>query len=154
MRNQSPRRRRRSKSTSFRRPRLHGDSGVLMDNPVLSGSTALPRRAFLRLCGAVSVLGAGLPPGCRKLRGQFVVGFSQMANVGAWRLAETNSLRQEAERRHPAYDLIVTDAQDSTAKQIGDVEDLVARRVHALLIAPRDYDGLEPALDAAARARI
>jgi ABC-type sugar transport system substrate-binding protein len=77
-----------------------------------------------------------------------------MANVGAWRLAETNSLRGEVRRRGSEYELVVTDAQDSTAKQISDVEDLVARRTDALLIAPREYEGLEPAFEAAARARI
>jgi ABC-type sugar transport system substrate-binding protein len=118
------------------------------------GVDDLARRTVLRFCGLASLLGTAGAAGCRKARGRFVVGFSQMANIGAWRLAETNSLRREAERRSPEYDLIVTDAQDSTAKQIGDVEDLVARRVEALLVAPRDYDGLEPALEAAGRARI
>ncbi len=117
-------------------------------------ANALSRRGFLGGCGAASLAGMALPVGCRKARGRFVVGFSQMANVGAWRLAETGSLRKEAQRRYPEYDLIVTDAQDATAKQIGDVEDLVARRVDALLVAPRDYDGLEPGLEAAARAHI
>jgi ABC-type sugar transport system substrate-binding protein len=113
------------------------------------------RRAFLRsTLGAAAALGGGLV-GCRSVRRtRFVVGFSQTANVGAWRLAETNSLRQEAQRRRNEYALVVTDAQDSTAKQIGDVEDLVARRADALLVAPREYDGLEPAFEAAARARI
>jgi ribose transport system substrate-binding protein len=76
-----------------------------------------------------------------------------MANVGAWRIAETNSMRAAAAER-PGVELIVTDAQDSTAKQVGDVEDLVARRVDALFIAPREYDGLEPALEAARRGRV
>jgi ribose transport system substrate-binding protein len=34
------------------------------------------------------------------------------------------------------------------------VEDLIARRVSALFIAPREYDGLEPALESAAHAKI
>lgn len=91
--------------------------------------------------------------GCRRRRARVVVGFSQMANVGAWRIAETNSLREEAAKR-PGWELIVTDAQDSTAKQIGDIEDLVARRVDALFIAPREYYGLEPALEAARHGRV
>lgn len=91
--------------------------------------------------------------GCRKPRAPVTVGFSQMANVGAWRIAETTSMREEAARR-AGHELIVTDAQDSTAKQIGDVEDLVARRVDALFIAPREFEGLEPALEAAARRRV
>jgi galactofuranose transport system substrate-binding protein len=102
---------------------------------------------------AFTIMG-GWTGACRQRRGRYLVGFSQMANVGAWRLAETNSMRAEAARRGAQYDLVVTDAQDSTAKQIGDIEDLVARRADALVIAPREYDGLEPAFEAAARARI
>jgi ribose transport system substrate-binding protein len=111
---------------------------------------------MLRMCGvaAPAIGAAALAGACRQRRTRFLVGFSQMANVGAWRLAETNSLRDEARRRRNQYDLVVTDAQDSTAKQVGDIEDLVARRADALLVAPREYDGLEPAFEAAARARI
>ena len=75
-----------------------------------------------------------------------------MSAPGGWR--RPGACARKPERRYPEYDLIVTDAQDATAKQIGDVEDLVARRVDALLVAPRDYDGLEPGLEAAARAHI
>src|SRR3954471_15540348 len=111
------------------------------------------RRALLR-SALSSTLAGSLPVlGCRRRRGN-AVGFSQMANVGAWRIAETNSMRKAAAGAPLVDELLVTDAQDSTAKQIGDVEDLIARRVQALFIAPREYDGLEPALEAAARARI
>ena len=62
--------------------------------------------------------------GCRRRRPRVLAGFSQMANVGAWRIAETNSMRQATAER-PGFELIVTDAQDSTAKQIGDVAEYV-----------------------------
>lgn len=77
-----------------------------------------------------------------------------MDSGGAWRTAETNSLREAAAEREADLELVVTDAQDQTAKQIADVEDLLARRVAALFIAPRDYEGLEPALDAARHAQV
>ena len=97
---------------------------------------------------------AALGGGCRKRSGELVVGFSQMDNAGAWRIAETTSMREEIARRAPRYELVVTDAQDQTAKQVSDVEDLVARRVCAIFIAPRDYDGLEPVFEAARRVRV
>jgi ribose transport system substrate-binding protein len=49
---------------------------------------------------------------------------------------------------------VVTDAQGETAKQVSDVEDLIARRVNLILLAPRTFDGLTPALQAAKAARI
>jgi ribose transport system substrate-binding protein len=48
----------------------------------------------------------------------------------------------------------VTDAQGQTAKQVSDVEDLIARRVKLILLAPREFQGLAPALAAARQAKI
>ena len=107
------------------------------------------RRDFLHAV-ALTVTAAAL--GCRKRDEGPVVGFSQMDNQGSWRIAETNSLRSEARAR--GYHLIVTDAQDQTAKQVGDVEDLIARRVRGLFVAPREVEGLEPAFEAARRAGV
>jgi ribose transport system substrate-binding protein len=88
----------------------------------------------------------------RKESGNYIVGFSQMESDNPWRLAQTRSLRDEAAKR--GYDLVVTDAQGQTAKQVSDVEDLIARRVNLILLAPREYQGLTPALQAAKRANI
>ena len=82
----------------------------------------------------------------------FVVGFSQMESDNPWRIAQTKSLRDEAEKR--GVDLVVTDAQGQTAKQVSDVEDLIARRVNVIVLAPREYEGLAPALQAAKAAKI
>ena len=83
---------------------------------------------------------------------EFVVGFSQMESDNPWRIAETQSLRDEAAKR--GIQLVVTDAQGQTAKQVSDVEDLIARRVDVILLAPREYEGLAPALQAAKAANI
>lgn len=80
------------------------------------------------------------------------VGFSQMESDNPWRIAETKSLRDEAAKR--GVQLVVTDAQGQTAKQVSDVEDLIARRVDIILLAPREFEGLAPALQAASRAKI
>ena len=80
------------------------------------------------------------------------IGFSQMESDNPWRIAETKSLRDEAAKR--GVQLVVTDAQGQTAKQVSDVEDLIARRVDIILLAPREFEGLAPALQAASRAKI
>lgn len=117
----------------------------------MSMRPALDRRDFL---GALAI-GAVLSPlsGCRRASTEPVVGFSQMGNDNAWRIAETRSMREEA-RRSGRYELVVTDAQDQTAKQVSDVEDLIARRVRALFIAPREYYGLEPVFETARHAKV
>jgi galactofuranose transport system substrate-binding protein len=76
-----------------------------------------------------------------------------MDSGGAWRIAETESMRGAA-ARSGRFELVVTDAQDQTAKQIADIEDLVARGVVALFIAPRDFEGLDAAFDAARHAAV
>ena len=83
-----------------------------------------------------------------------VLGFSQMDNAGAWRIAETKSMKEAMSSAAAGYELVVTDAQDQTEKQVSDVEDLVARRVKAIFIAPREYEGLEPVFEAARSAKI
>ena len=101
------------------------------------------------------LLGALAIAGCtRKDAGtdKFTVGFSQMESDNPWRIAETNSIRAEAEKR--GIPLVVTDAQGQTAKQVSDVEDLIARRVSMIFLAPREFDGLAPALQAAKQANI
>ena len=91
--------------------------------------------------------------GCaRKKSSAYVVGFSQMESDNPWRLAETKSLKDEAAKR--GIELVVTDAQGQTSKQVSDVEDLIARHVNLILLAPRVFDGLAPALQAAKAAKI
>lgn len=82
----------------------------------------------------------------------YVVGFSQMESNNPWRIAQTKSLRDEAAKK--GVTLVVTDAQGQTSKQVSDVEDLIARRVNVILLAPREFEGLAPALAAARKANI
>jgi ribose transport system substrate-binding protein len=102
----------------------------------------------------VALVGAALLAGaCRRQdSGAFVVGFSQMEHNNPWRLAQTASMKAEAAKRN--YELVVTDAQGQTSRQVSQVEDLVARRVDLILLAPREFEGLAPALQAAKAAKI
>ena len=78
-----------------------------------------------------------------------VVGFSQSEKeANPFRIAETQSIRDEAEKVGVRR-LIVTNANSQLNKQISDIQDLVARGVDALIVAPLNSEGLEPALRAA-----
>src|SRR5437763_17212899 len=108
---------------------------------------ALARRSLLLLpalqaCSAI------------RKKSKLLVGFSQMENNNPWRIAETKSMQAEAERRSAKYEIVITDAQGQTAKQVSDVEDLIARRVSAIFLAPREFEGLAPALDSARELKI
>jgi len=110
------------------------------------------RRAVVARLVCCLVVGAQLAACARRGDDRYVVGFSQMESDNPWRLAQTKSLRDEAAKR--GYELVVTDAQGQTAKQVSDVEDLIARRVDLILLAPREFEGLTPALQAAKEAKI
>src|SRR3712207_9290376 len=67
------------------------------------------------------------------------VGFSQMENNNPWRIAETESMKTEGQKRAGKY--IATDAQADTSKQVADIEDMIAQGVDILVIAPREFEG-------------
>jgi len=83
---------------------------------------------------------------------QLVVAFSQMETNYPWRIEETRSIKDEAAKR--GIKLIYTDAEGSTAKQVSDVEDLIVQKPDYILLAPREYEGLAPALQSAKKAGI
>ena len=83
---------------------------------------------------------------------KILVGFSQMDNNEAWRVTETEDLKAVAEER--GYDFAYTDAQSQIAKQLSDIEDLVAQGVDYLVIAPKENTGLERGWEAAKEAGI
>jgi ABC-type sugar transport system substrate-binding protein len=78
-----------------------------------------------------------------------VVGFSQSEKeANPFRIAETQSIKDEAEKVG-VKKLLVTNAQSQLSKQISDIQDLVAQGAQALIVAPLNSTGLEPALAAA-----
>lgn len=81
-----------------------------------------------------------------------VVGFAQQSNAVSYRIQQTESIKAEAEER--GYSAVVTDAQDDTAKQVSDVEDLVSQGVDYLVLSPREFDSLSAGLLAAKEAGI
>jgi ABC-type sugar transport system substrate-binding protein len=64
----------------------------------------------------------------------YTVAFSQNASNNPWRLAETASMKQEAEKQ--GINLTVTDANNDQSKQIADIKGLIAQKPDALFIAP------------------
>ena len=84
--------------------------------------------------------------------GKLKIGFSQMENTNPWRIAETNSIVEEAKKR--GYDLLCTDAESQAKKQVEDVKYIISRKVDYIILAPREFEGLAPALQAAKKARI
>jgi ribose transport system substrate-binding protein len=83
---------------------------------------------------------------------KIVVGFSQMEYNNMFRITETNSIKEEARKR--GYQVLFTNAQGSAAKQISDVRELISQRIDFLILAPREYEGVAPALKIAKKAKV
>jgi ABC-type sugar transport system substrate-binding protein len=119
------------------------------------------KRGFILLVAVVTMLALAFA-GCAKKGsrgdtqggGKRKIGFSQMEENNPWRIAETNSMRDEAKKRGDKFELVVTNAQGQTSKQVSDVEDLIAQRVDAIFLAPREFEGLGSALQRAKQANI
>ena len=83
-----------------------------------------------------------------------VVGFSQSEKeVNPFRIAETESMSSEAEKRN-VKEYLYTNANSQASKQISDIRDMIAQDVDAIVVAPLLEEGLDPALNAAKQAKV
>lgn len=107
----------------------------------------MKRRTLLVTTLLVSALGAtawaqDLPPLEQKER--YKVGFAQMESNNPWRIAETKSFHDTADSC--GWDLIATDAAGSAAKQVADVDSMIAQGIDVLFLPPREEKPLIPAV--------
>jgi ribose transport system substrate-binding protein len=72
---------------------------------------------------------------------KFRIGFSQATTIEPWRAQFNKDIIAEA-ANHPEVELIITDGEDKTEKQVADVENLIRQEVDAILISPKESAGL------------
>ncbi|TCL68238.1 ABC transporter substrate-binding protein [Rhizobium sp. BK251] len=87
-----------------------------------------------------------------KQKDKYKVGFAQTESNNPWRIAQTASMKAEAEKH--GYQLVYTDAAGSAAKQVADVNSMIAQGVDVIFLAPREEKPLIPAVMAAKKAGI
>jgi ABC-type sugar transport system substrate-binding protein len=119
--------------------------------------TGITRRAALLATAAVAVAlstAAFAQEGLPKLekKDTYKVGFAQTESNNPWRIAQTESMKAEAEKL--GYQLVYTDAAGSAAKQVADVNSMIAQGVDVIFLAPREEKPLIPAVMAAKKAGI
>jgi ABC-type sugar transport system substrate-binding protein len=119
--------------------------------------TGLTRRAALLATAVAAVAlstGAFAQEGLPKLekKDTYKVGFAQTESNNPWRIAQTESMKAEAEKL--GYQLVYTDAAGSAAKQVADVNSMIAQGVDLIFLAPREEKPLIPAVMAAKKAGI
>lgn len=79
-----------------------------------------------------------------EVKDTYKVGFSQVEMNNPWRTAQTASMQEEAERL--GHELVYTDAGGSEAKQISDVDSMIAQQVDLIFLAPRSEKPLAQAV--------
>src|SRR5258707_9194272 len=102
----------------------------------------MKRRTFIQTSIAAAAASAVFKPFQAKAQGKkYVFGFSQVTTVEPWRVQFNKDMIKEA-AKHPELELIITDGQDKTEKQVADVENLIQQGVDILLVSPKESAGL------------
>ncbi|TNC64491.1 ABC transporter substrate-binding protein [Rubellimicrobium roseum] len=109
-----------------------------MKRRFLLGASALA--ATLGLTGLAQA--QDLPP--LEQKDSYTVGFAQSESNNPWRIAETKSFQDTAATC--GWNLIVTDAGGSAAKQVADVDSMIAQGIDVLFLPPREESPLIPAV--------
>lgn len=117
----------------------------------------MKRREFLKLSttAAGAAMTIYLPAGWTPARaaGKSKVGFSQCTTLEPWRVQFNKDIQAEA-KNHPDIDLIITDGQDKTEKQVADCDNLIVQQVNVLLVSPKESAGLTGVVEKAINAKI
>ncbi len=124
------------------------------------GLLALPAASLAQDAGIASVVQAQSSESCTNpspshasLAGM-VVGFSQSENEqNPFRAEETRSVKAAAATAKVGR-LLYTNANDSQAKQVADIESMIAQGAKAIIVAPLNATGLQPAFAQAAAKNI
>ena len=116
----------------------------------VSRRTFLTATAGLVVAASVRPSFAALPP--LKKKDVYKVGFAQTESNNPWRVAQTESMQNEAKKL--GYQLVYTDAAGSAAKQVADVNSMVAQGVDLIFLPPREDKPLVPVILAARDAGI
>ncbi len=72
---------------------------------------------------------------------KYIIGFSQCNSAEPWREAMNKQIEAEV-AKHPEIKLLMSDAQQSNARQVSDVENFIVRGVNLLMISPNEAQPL------------
>jgi ribose transport system substrate-binding protein len=116
----------------------------------------MKRREMLKLAALAAVLASStaLVAGDAVAQDKkWKIGFSQATTIEPWRAQFNKDIIAEAAKQ-PDIELIITDGEDKTEKQVADVENLIRQEVDALLISPKESAGLTGVVQQAIDAKI
>ena len=111
--------------------------GETMKRRILMGAAALSL-----ILPAGMALAQDLPP--LEAKDSYKVGFAQTESNNPWRIAQTKSFQDTAGTC--GWELVLTDAGGSAAKQVADVDSMIAQGIDVLFLPPREESPLIPAV--------
>ena len=121
--------------------------GAALAFAVTMGGTAMAQDALAFKEGVEPAPGAkDVTPIAKPKTGPFKIGFSNISVVNTWRVQMVAEAKYEASLHKEIGDFLMTDAGGSSSKQVADIEDLLARGVDALVIAPGSTTSLNPVI--------
>ena len=85
---------------------------------------------------------------------KILMGYSQIGAESAWRVANTDSIKAEAEKRSECFELKFSDAQQKQENQIKAIRSFIAQGVDVIGLSPVVESGFEAVLREAKRAGI
>src|SRR2546425_4024809 len=109
-------------------------------------------RAVVGLAMALAVAGCNRGPQDAAAHKKKVIGVSLLTQTHAFYKELEDGLREEAKARD--LELVIVACEMDPARQAAQIEDFVAQRVAALLVAPCDSSAIGPHLAGPARANI
>ncbi|HZF36043.1 MAG TPA: substrate-binding domain-containing protein [Candidatus Angelobacter sp.] len=113
----------------------------------------MKRRTVLKLGAGVAATSLFAPTRPLFAAAKYRFGFSQVTTVEPWRVQFNAAMKREAEK-YPEVELIISDGQDRTEKQVADVENFITQQVDVLLISPKESAGLTGVVEKAIDAKI
>lgn len=81
----------------------------------------------------------------------WTLGYADASLSNSWRVFAWQYMQAEAAAHPEIEEIIHTNANDSTPKQVSDIENLVSRNVDCLIVAATSATALNPAISAAAQ---
>ncbi len=112
--------------------------------PFVHFATLAMLSALITGCGGSKPEGGAPAPAAGGAKKQITVGFSQIGAESAWRTANTDSIKSEAEKR--GIKLLFADAQQKQENQIKALRGFLAQGVDVIAFSPVVETGWEPVL--------
>ena len=115
-------------------------------------ATGLMVSLAVTACSVPTESGSSGDPSAQKVDGQPVVAYAQAELINSWRVANQTDMEQKAKDR--GIKLISTNANQDPAKQLSDVQNLLAQKPNVLVVSPLDSKALVPVVGMADRAGV